>query len=83
MAPSSPFQSLHDRNKGILVLIVPQGQLIEPAASIAAVETDCRVERAMTLKHYTTPATAQLRSRDISAASETGLASVVPAAAYW
>ncbi len=79
--PALPFQGSTDRNRRILVPVVPQGELVEAAASVASIEIERRVERAEPAEHHAAFAAAHLR-RVLPAAGETRLVRILQAAAY-
>ena len=81
-SPAPPLQCISNRKEGILILLVPQSQLIEATRAFPAVEIDRSAERTKTLKHHTAPATAHLRFRDVYAGVEPGLNRVLERAAY-
>ena len=81
-SPAPTLQRSSDRKEGILILVVPQSQLIEATRAFPAVEIDRSAERTKTLKHHTAPATAHLRFRDVYAGVESSLERVSERAAY-
>ena len=81
-SPAPPLQRSSNRKEGILILVVPQSQLIKATRAVPAVQIDRRTKRTKTPKHHTASATAYLRFRDVYAGVEPGFDRVPERAAH-
>jgi hypothetical protein len=57
LGPTSTFELIGNEVKRILILIVPQCQLVKAAASITAVQVNRRIIGPYALKHHTITST--------------------------
>jgi hypothetical protein len=69
--PALSLQSSDNRQEGILITIMPQGELVEPTAAVTAVEIESRIERPEAQEHHAIPTAAHFRSV-LQASSEPG-----------